>query len=325
VIDPYSGDILGIAGAIGKKSGNRLQNFATTTKRPSGSAIKPLSVYAPAIEKGLIQWSTVIVDSPITNSNGDRPWPMNASRTFEGNVDIKYAVENSLNTVPVKILKQLGNSYSFDFITEKLRIKSLNKDADIGDASLALGQHSVGISLLELSAAYSVFEDGIMCKPRSYYKVTDFNGRIILDNVSEQEAVISKETAAIMTKLLEGVVENGTAKGMISLDENISVAGKTGTTQNNCDRYFIGYTPELLAGVWFGYEYPKDLSDFGGNISAYIWNDVMTEIYQNTLYGNTQKFKVPETVKKLNYLADFGTIDGDDSFEIKEGWFDIRS
>ena len=103
------------------------------------------------------------------------------------------------------------------------------------------------------------------------------------------------------------------------------MAGKTGTTQNNCDRYFIGYTPELLAGVWFGYEYPKDLSDFGGNISAYIWNDVMTEIYQNTLYGNTQKFKVPETVKKLNYLADFGTIDGDDSFEIKEGWFDIRS
>jgi penicillin-binding protein 1A len=243
-----------------------------------------------------------------------------------GDVDIEYAIENSLNTVAVKVLDMVGNADSLSFLKSKLRISNLDESADIGAASLALGQSSRGISLCELTAAYSIFQEGVMSKPRSYFKVTDELGRIILDNSSEQESVISRENAAIMTKLLEGVVDNGTAKDRISLDDKISVAGKTGTTQNNCDRYFVGYTPELLAGVWFGYEYPKPLDDFGGNPSIYIWDDVMNKIYEKTSYGKASRFVVPDTVQRLTYQTPSGELSqlGEGACEIKEGWFAFK-
>ena len=324
VIDPYSGDILGVVGAAGEKQGNRLQSYATDTKRPPGSAIKPLSVYSLALEKGLIEWSSIFEDSPVRAESEDQPpWPYNADRTYAGDVDIQYAVQNSLNTVAVKVLDRVGNGESMSFLKNKLLINSLNEAADIGSASLALGQSSRGITLRELTAAYSIFEEGIMSKPRSYFKVTDENGQIILDNPSSQESVISKETAAIMTKLLETVVDTGTAADKISLDKITSVAGKTGTTQGNCDRYFVGYTPELLAGVWFGYEYPKSLDDFGGNPSIYIWDEIMNEIYRKTDYGKSSRFAVPETVQKLTYPTPQGELEqnGEDTPRVKDGWF----
>lgn len=324
VIDPYSGDILGVVGAAGEKQGNRLQSYATDTKRPPGSAIKPLSVYSLALEKGLIEWSSIFEDSPVRAESEDQPpWPYNADRTYAGDVDIQYAVQNSLNTVAVKVLDRVGNGESMSFLKNKLLINSLNEAADIGSASLALGQSSRGITLRELTAAYSIFEEGIMSKPRSYFKVTDESGQIILDNPSSQESVISKETAAIMTKLLETVVDTGTAADKISLDKITSVAGKTGTTQGNCDRYFVGYTPELLAGVWFGYEYPQSLDEFGGNPSIYIWDEIMNEIYRKTDYGKSSRFAVPETVQKLTYPTPQGELEqnGEDTPRVKDGWF----
>lgn len=325
MIDPYNGDILAVAGAVGKKQGNRIQNFATDTKRPTGSAIKPLSVYAPAIDKGLINWGSIVEDSPIKVSPNGTPWPQNAVKTYYGNVNIKFAIEHSLNTVAVKVLEMLGNKYSFDFLTEKLKINSLNPSKDMGSASLALGQMSNGITLRELTAAYSIFENGTMSKPRSYYKVTDSRGNIILDNRSEQERVISKESAAIMTKMLQTVVESGTAKEGITINEITEVAGKSGTTQNNCDRYFVGYTPELLGGVWFGYEYPQNLEKFGGNLSVYIWDEVMREIINKTDYGNKKSFIIPDTVQRITVnktTCEFPGSDDDPSV-IEEGWFSV--
>lgn len=324
VIDPYNGDILGVVGAIGEKSGNRLQSYATDTKRPPGSAIKPLSVYSLALEKGLIEWSSIVEDSPIrAGSETKPPWPNNADRTYAGEVDIQYAVQNSLNTVAVKVLDKVGNDESISFLRNKLLISSLDECADIGSASLALGQPSRGITLRELTAAYSIFEEGIMSKPRSYFKVTDENGRIILDNPSVQNPVISRESAAIMTKLLEAVVDSGTAKETVSLDRITAVAGKTGTTQGNCDRYFIGYTPELLAGVWFGYEYPRSLDGFGVNPSIYVWDEIMSEIYRSTSYGKMSRFTVPETVQKLTYPTPSGELkqSGEGASPFKDGWF----
>lgn len=325
IIDPYNGDILAVAGAVGEKKGNRIQNFATGTKRPTGSAIKPLSVYAPAIDKGIINWASIVEDSPVTISESGIPWPQNANRVYHGNVNIKFAVEQSLNTVAVKVLEMLGNNNSFDFLTEKLKIKNLDQDNDIGSAALALGQMSRGITLRELTAAYSIFENGTMSKPRSYYKVTDSQGNIILDNRSEQERVISKESAAIMTKMLQSVVESGTAKGGITVKEITEVAGKSGTTQNNCDRYFVGYTPELLGGVWFGYEYPEDLEKFGGNLSVYIWDEIMREIIAKTDYGKKNTFIIPETVQKITVNKFTGEIpnSNDDPSVIEDGWFSV--
>ena len=327
VIDPYTGDILGVAGAIGEKKGNRIQNYATHAKRPPGSAIKPLSVYAPAFEKGIIKWSSILDDSPIENSNG-RSWPANANGKYIGPVTVKYAVENSLNTVAVKVLEMLGNGNSLDFLKNSLYINSLDRENDIGSASLALGQPSVGITLRELTGGYTALSSGIMSKSRSYFKVTDSNGEIILDNTARQERVISKENAAIMTKLLECVVDDGTAKGLITLDNKISVAGKTGTTQNNFDRLFVGYTPDLLCGAWFGYEYPKSLKSFGGNYAAVFWDDVMSRIYSETDYASSLRlFSIPDGVQKLTFDASNGEIIfySDDPLALEEGWFNVTN
>lgn len=327
VIDPYTGDILGVAGAIGKKTGNRIQNYATTTKRPPGSTIKPISTYAPALEKGLINWATVFEDSPIIKETiNQKAWPSNVDHSYVGNVTVQYAVEHSLNTVAVKIMQMLGKEEAFEFLNNKLHIKSLCQNEDFGYAALALGQPSHGITLRELTAAYSIFEEGIMSKSRSYYKVTDSSGNIVLDNASNQEAVISKDNAAIMTKLLETVVDTGTAAGKITLDHSVEVAGKSGTSQGNCDRLFVGYTPELLAGVWFGYDYPKDLSEFGGNVSVYIWDEVMTKICNETSYGKVYKFPIPNTVQKLTYNKENGVVPPDtaDSQYFAEGWFSVH-
>lgn len=328
ILDPYTCDILAVAGAVGEKKGNRIQNYATQTKRPPGSAIKPLSVYAPALENGIIEWSSIMSDTPIRNANGTSPaWPSNASEEYKGNVTVKYSIEHSLNTVAVRLLNKVGNNNSLDLLRNKLRIKNLDPQKDVGDAALALGQPSHGITLRELTSAYSIFYEGVMCKPRSYFKVTDSNGKIILDNTSEYTHVISRENAAIMTKLLQTVVESGTASGRVTLSSKTEVAGKTGTTQNNCDRYFIGYTPKLICGVWFGYEYPKPLEQFGGNFSITLWDDVVSKIYDE-IYGNifTKKFIIPDTVGKLSYNSQTGSAPSisDPSELIEDGWFILK-
>ena len=327
IIDPYNGDILGVAGAIGTKRGNRLQSFATDTKRPPGSTIKPLSIYAPAIEKGLVEWSSIFDDSPALFIGKDKkPWPQNVDRIYRGEVDVKYAVEHSLNTVPVKILDLLGAEETMDFLKNDLRISSLDESSDSGPASLALGQPSGGITLRELTAAYSIFEEGIMSKARSYYKVTDSSGKIILDNPTVQEAVISKESAAIMTKLLQCVVESGTAAGKVTLNKKTEVAGKSGTSANNCDRLFVGYTPEILAGVWFGYEYPKNLEEFGGNLSVYIWDDIISRIYDCCEQYQKAEFTVPDTVQRLSYPSPINSANCEnESQKYDVGWFNVKN
>ena len=328
VINPNSGDVLAVAGNIGKKRGNRIQNFATMTKRPPGSTIKPLSVYAPAFERRLINWASIIEDSPVQDVQFGSPWPSNANKKYIGDVTVKYSVANSLNTVAVKVLHKLGREASFDFLTKSLNIYSLNEETDMGDASLALGQPSKGITLRELTSAYTIFQNGIMCKSRTYYKVTDSSGRIILDNESVQKKVISDETATIMTKLLQAVVSEGTACGYIDL-EDIEVAGKTGTTQYNNDKYFIGYTPNLLAGVWQGYEYPKPIDCFDGNYSIYIWNDVMNLIYGNTEYARTDvmRFPISKNVQKLSYnkKSSLPPSEFDNPEDIEDGWFEVKN
>ncbi|MBQ7358327.1 MAG: transglycosylase domain-containing protein [Clostridia bacterium] len=328
IMDQYNGDILGIVGATGKKQGELLQNYATDTRRPPGSAIKPLSVYAPLIDSGEINWASIIEDSPVTQISG-KDWPQNANRKYRGDIDISDALANSVNTAAVKLLYRLGEEESLAFLKDNLHIESLvspskNAAGDANAVSLALGQTLHGITLRELVSAYSIFSDGNMSRARSYYKVTDKNGNIIFDNRQNQEAVIRRESADIMTKLLEGVVEHGTAAGKISLDEKISVAGKTGTTQGNCDRLFVGYTPSLLGGVWCGYDYPEPISPSLGNPSIKIWDEVMSLIYQTESYQKAPKqFNKSDKVQKQTYNKKTGEFVSwkDTDEDTAEGWF----
>ncbi len=327
MIDSKTGDILAVVGDIGKKRENRIQNFATDTKRPSGSVIKPLSVYAPALDRGLITWSSIYSDTPIEQVNG-RDWPQNANGNYLGDVDIEYALENSLNTVSVRVLREFGINNSFDFLRNKLHLYSLKSgtSSDVGDmceSSLALGQHKNGVTLEEVTSAYTIFDGGIYKKPRSYYKVCDSDGNVLLENEAVCEKVISSESSAIMTKLLQGVVNEGTAKNRITLDKDVDVAGKTGTTSNNCDRYFIGFTPQIVGGVWMGYEYPRKINSYG-NPAISIWNDVMSCVYSLDRYKNADKsFSVPDSVIELTYDKSTGQAPDIYSLDenIKSGWF----
>ena len=328
IIDPYSGDILGVVGAVGEKNANRIQNFATQTLRPAGSVIKPLSVFAPAMDCGLITWSSVYDDVPVDfgtyNLDASKgqviqpiAWPKNSNGKYRGLTNINYAVENSVNTVSVRVLQDLGVEKSFDFLYRKLHMKSLIDSSytdsgkyitDMDLAALALGQLNYGVSVKEITAAYSIFvNSGIYNHPRSYYKVTDSLGSIVLERQYRGEAVIKGDTAAIMSKMLENVVQNGTAKS-VQLKKSVSCAGKTGTTQNNYDRWFVGYTPYYIGGVWSGYEYPKALS--GSNRCIQIWDEIMTSIHslKKTDEEAAKKFSDGINVVEAEYCMDSGQL-----------------
>ena len=323
IINPYNGAILGVAGAIGKKQGNRLQNYATDAQRPAGSVIKPISVYAPALESKKITWATVYDDTPVNFSGVQEPtqanaWPKNVTREYRGLTNINYAIEQSVNTVSVKVLTDIGLDTSFDFLKNKLHINSLieSKTLDNGItitdkdyAALGLGQFNYGVSLLEMTAAYSIFVNkGIYSKPRSFYKVTDVNGNIILENEYQGEAVISEDNAIIMTKMLQNVLKNGTAKS-ITLQQKVECAGKTGTTQDNCDRWYIGYTPYYVGGVWYGYEYPKPLSASTNKVCIEAWDKIMTKLHQKYIKNdNTKEFDSSENIITAEYCKDSGQI-----------------
>ena len=327
VIDPQNGDILGVVGGVGTKSANRVQNFATQTLRPAGSVIKPLSVYAPAMEQGILRWSSVYDDVPVnfgkynldpTKGKIVEPvaWPKNSTGTYRGLTNVNYALSHSINTVTVRALEDLGVENSFKFLYEKLGMTSLIADGvtsagqyitDKDIAALALGQMNYGVTVKEITAAYSIFvNQGVYNTPRSYRQVTDGFGSILLEQKYHGEAVLSEANADVMNRMLENVVDEGTATA-ITLRQSVACAGKTGTTQNNYDRWYIGYTPELIGGVWYGYEYPKALS--GSNQSIAIWDGVITKIYETKGWiGKAGDFERSDEVIEAEYCADSGML-----------------
>jgi len=327
IIDPYTGNVLGVAGGRGQKNANRIQNYATQTLRPSGSVIKPLSVYAPALENGMITYASVFDDVPVNfgtyNLDPDqgeiispKPWPVNAPNVYHGLVNVNYAVEVSLNTVAVKVLELLGKEDSFYFLKETLGIGNLIEEltlengtvlTDMDIAALALGQMNYGVTVREVTSAYTIFtNEGQSCKSRSYSVVTDSDGKTILRNDPSENYAISGDNAVIINQMLQNVVDHGTAK-YITLDESVPVAGKTGTSQDYHDRWFIGYTPYYLGGVWYGYEYPKSLDNNTQYICTKIWNDIMLKIHSK-YDGEEKRFSTSDDVIWVNYCCDSGKL-----------------
>ena len=321
IIDPVNGDILGVAGGVGEKAGDRVQNYATQTRRPSGSVIKPLSVYAPALDAGLITMGTVYDDVPVsfnrTDSGTYSPWPKNSPNVYRGLTNISVAVRDSVNTVAVRVLEQLGVDASFDFLYNRLGMHSLISSevhadgtvlTDRGIAALALGQQNYGVTVREVTGGYTALAGGgVYNAPRSYYKVTDSRGNVLLINEqSEGTQVLSEQTAALMTIMLQNVVTSGTAAA-ITLDRHLDVAGKTGTTQDNCDKWFVGYTPYLIGGVWCGYEYPESLSGVN-NPCVEVWDKVMTVLHQKYLAASdaVTEFTMPSGISSRRVCGDSG-------------------
>lgn len=342
IIDPQNGDILGVVGAIGEKTGNRIQNYATDTLRPPGSTIKPLSVYAPALERGIITYASVYDDTPVSfnesSSGALSPWPKNANGIYHGLSTMSYALAYSTNTIPLKILEELGLSHSFYFLRDYLHLDDLverGNDSsgafitDMDYAALALGQLNYGISVRDITAAYSIFADnGEYHAPRSYSLVKNSLGEILLEKEATDERVISDGNAEIMTELLTDVVWGGTADGL-TVKHKVALAAKTGTTQDNKDRWCIGYTPSLICGVWYGYEYPKEIPRAEKDHFLNAFDTVLTRIYERdarSAYAD-RKFEESARLITVDYCMDSGLLPTDACLadargsRIKTGYF----
>ena len=318
IIDPRNGDVLGVVGAIGEKQGNRIQNYATDTLRPPGSTIKPLSVYAPALERGIITYASVYDDIP-TSFDGGKVWPKNANGIYHGLSTMSYALANSTNTIPIQILRELGLSHSFYFLRDYLELDDLieigedkngNSVTDMDYAALALGQLNYGVSVRDMTAAYSIFADnGIFHSPRSYSLVKTSGGEVLLEKEERGRQVISDGNAEIMTKLLEDVVFGGTANSL-SIKNKVAIAAKTGTTQDNKDRWCIAYTPSLICGVWYGYEYPKEIPRAEKNHFLAALDTVLTRIYERDVRSSYADRKFESSAKLINvsYCMDSGLL-----------------
>ena len=328
IIDPATGDLLALVGGRGEKTQIRGLNRATQSKRPSGSSIKPLSVYAPSIEQGLINWGTVFDDVPVnfgtyTDPEDAKAWPRNSTNKYEGLTTVYDALRKSTNTIAVRTLMQLGVDNSFSFLKDKCHLDSIIEryeneagtvytDKDL--APLALGQFSYGVTVRELTAAYQIFANkGVYNYSRTYIKVTDQNGEEILSTDKPSEIVISEQTASIMTKLMQGVVESGTGR-KIEIKNSLDVAGKTGTTNADYDRWFIGYSPYYLCGVWFGYDLNQTLTNFSVNPAMTIWDSVMKEIHADLIAADKAgerkllKFTDAPGLVRATYCMDSGKL-----------------
>lgn len=280
VLDPYTGDVKGIVGGRGEKTISRGLNRATMSKRQIGSSIKPLTVYAPAMDLGYIDYGTVVDDTPFKfYPERNDYWPSNAGRGYRGKTTINYGIKQSLNTTAVKTLDMITPEYSYYFAKEKLKLHSL-VESDCDYAPLALGGLTWGLTVMEVAGAYTMFpNDGVFSEPRLYTVIYDNKGQVLLDNSDNQSVAISQSTAQIMTKIMNNVLTSGTGTA-VTLKNKVNTAGKTGSTNDMKDVYFVGYTPYYVGAAWFGYDKPKYIpSSFGNNPALTVWDKVMNRIH----------------------------------------------
>ena len=290
-------------------------NRAIHARRQTGSAFKPI-IYASALDKGYTP-SSIIVDAPIVFEWGDQKWkPKNYEGRFSGPTTLRNALTHSINVVTVKIAQDIGVNYIRDY-AKKLGITSTLYQ----ELSMSLGSSSV--SLFELTKAYAVFANqGRSFKPFFIKKILDRDGNLIEENLpslyfeefSAEEQVISPQTAFLITYLMEGVVQHGTGWRARSLGR--PVAGKTGTTDQFIDAWFIGYTPELITGVWVGFDDERSLgeNETGSRAASPIWVAYMSKILKDK---SKKDFSVPEGVEFMKIDPKTGRI-GEDRESILE-------
>ena len=282
----YNGNVVAIAGGVGEKTMNRELNLAVSRRQP-GSAIKPVSVYAPAIEYDVVSPGSIIDDYPINTTLRANGYPRNSSVSsnsaggYSGNRTVSYSVIHSLNTVSVRTLQKLTYPRSFEFMTNNLGFQLDAADIDLGP--LAMGGLTYGVTTVEMAAAYAAFgNEGVYTKPRLVTKIWN-NDRteVVVDNddpaVRTWEAM-DDTTAYLITNMLKKVVTEGT--GTKARFDGMTMAGKTGTTSNNFTRYFVGYTPYYSAAVWMGYRDKDEKINASGNPAALIWKKVMSSIHE---------------------------------------------
>ncbi len=312
IVDNSTGYVVAI-GSTAEKTVNRGSIWPVTSWRQPGSSIKPLSVYAPAIERGLIPPASTVDDNPFL-LNGS-VWPLNVTATYKGLTSVLDAVTNSLNTCALRTVDLITPQASYDFMENKLGFTSLEPyyvnsigevKSDIDRSPLSMGGLTWGVSTFEMAAAYATFpRNGEFKKATTVLEIWDSNGNMLLDNKPEPTYPIKPTTAYYMNSMLTNVVNSGT--GYMAKIPGQTVAGKTGTTNSKFDLWFCGYTSYYTGAVWVGYEKNEKINDDGSRYgpAMKLWQRVMAILHEGK---ENQAFPVPGTLNTYSICIDCGKL-----------------
>ena len=336
ILMDYKGNVLAYVGAIGPKTESRTSVFAMQGTKPSGSTIKPIASYGPAVELNKITWSSMIQDDyfKVKQKNGsydyfmidrdgdgkkDDPWPNNWNSATKS-VDKLYHfswwhLAESKNTGAVYVNSLVTPAYSYDFLKNKLHLDTL-VDGDNAPAPMSIGDLTKGVNMLDLVATYQTFgNQGKYYKPHFVNKITDASGRIIWQNPYNEEQPFTAETAWIMNRMLKSVVDyNKYNKGV-----NVEMIGKTGTSNGSHDNWFIGCTPEYVGGTWIGdFEKQRDISQNFYYKQYKVWNNVFDDL-MNT--GTVKTFTPNKNVVEAKYCKKTGLLAGPGCTDTAIGYY----
>ena len=300
VIDNETGYVVGVVGGLGEKTASRGLNRATQSPRQTGSSIKPIADVLPALQEGILTASTRYLDVQTKFDNGKFE-PKNDHSSYLGNISIRTAIAKSHNVPFVKIMAELTNEVSRDYL-KKMGITSLNDESDVGLA-LAIGGLYRGISPLEMAGAYAtIANDGVYRTPLFYTKIEDDKGNTVLEPKQETREVCSKQNAYILKDLLTSVVESGGTAPYCSIS-GMDVAVKTGTTNDDYDRWLCGFTNYYTGATWYGFDDPETVYYNRSNPSGDIWAATMRNLHKGK---KSSRFSKPDGVVWIKVCKETG-------------------
>ena len=314
VEDQHTGFIVAMVGGRGEKVANRTLNRAYSTMRQPGSTFKVISTYAPALDAAGMSLATIMVDEPYNYPDGTpvRNW---YGEAYRGPCTLRQGIMSSLNIVTVKCLVNIGTDLGYQYL-EDFGITTLVDGEEIGgqifsdkQPTLALGGLTRGVKNYELNAAYATIANGgVYLAPKLYSKVVDHDGNVLIDAASdrEQHRVLHETTAWLLTNAMEDVVKSGT--GTAVNFGTTAIAGKTGTTSDENDVWFAGYTPDYTATTWAGYDENTDLKSAAEiALAKTIWRRVMERIPANQV---RKTFEMPYGVVRMDVCSQSGKLPG---------------
>lgn len=313
IMDYRTGEIKALVGGR-DVVGIRILNRATSSPRQPGSTIKPLAVYMPALDNGYTA-ATTIDDIPFYIDG--KLWPSNWYTGYRGIHTLRQSVEQSVNVNSVKTLQSIGIKTSMEYLSKMgiINVENPDKDNFITSSenkvnndenlsALGLGGMTKGLTPLEMTAAYgTIANQGTYIEPISFTKVLDKDGHVLIDNTPKKNAVVSPEVAYIMSDILRTTVTNGIA-GTAQIP-NMPTAGKTGTTQDKSDAWFVGYTPYYAAGIWIGNDSPQIKLSKSSSIAAELWKIVMTQVHEGL---EPKDFQRPDNIITLSICTESGKL-----------------
>lgn len=330
LIEQATGQVKAIVGGRGDKMANRTLNRATASTRQPGSTFKILSTYLPALDSCGMTLATVQDDAAYQYSGTSTQIHNWNGEAYQGLTSLRKGIVNSMNIVTVRAFEKVTPQTGFDYL-QNLHFTTLVEERQAEDGEIfsdlklpmALGGLTDGVTNLELTAAYaSIANAGKYNKPIFYTKVVDHNGNVLLENNTDATRVMKESTAWLLTDAMKDVVTEGTGKAVYFNVDDIALAGKTGTTSDNTDYWFEGYTPYFTAGIWTGYD--SELSQKDGNFHKKMWKDIMEKVHRAKKCSK-QDFEKPKGIVKCQVCTKCGNLAVDGLCNAAMGGSAVRS